>query len=177
MPDTKGNLYIYEAVALRNQYDAHVELLSSLINNPGRKAGTAGLRDGKETIKPADDYNPEAMEKVLRKLRERRLKLNHRLQSANFSVHLRFGNNYISIAEALETRKALQQEIQVLYGRVLDSAYTTVIHKEERDITDRSRFGFTQSYRLYRNALNRLRRLENAIHQANHTNTVDFKDE
>ena len=177
MPDQKGNLYIYEAVALRNQYDAHMDFLTSLVDGNHGQYTKAAAREGKETIKPADDFNPDAMEKILKKLRERRLKLNHRLQSANFTVRLKLENHDISIAEALETRKALQQEIRMLYTRAGNGAYTTVIHKEERDIVDRPRYGFAETYQQYRDALTRLRRLENAIHEANHTNTVDFKDE
>ncbi len=37
MPDKKGNLYLYEAIELRNEYDRHVELLEGIVGGESSK--------------------------------------------------------------------------------------------------------------------------------------------
>lgn len=48
MTDKKRNLYLYEAIELRNEYDRHVELLQSLLGEPAKKRGLFNETD--------DDY-------------------------------------------------------------------------------------------------------------------------
>ena len=38
MPDKKGNLYLYEAIELRNEFDRHVELLEGFLANLQKNA-------------------------------------------------------------------------------------------------------------------------------------------
>ena len=83
----------------------------------------------------------------------------------------------ISIAEALELRKNIIEDIETVENRTTTAAYCTVIHKEERDITEQPKYSFKDSYEKYLNTVERLRKIENLIHTANHINTVKFKDE
>ena len=83
----------------------------------------------------------------------------------------------IPIAEALELRKNLISDLDVISQRVLDSAYTRIIHKEERDIVHEPRHRFKESYEEFQNTLKKLRNLVIKIHKANHAYCVNFKDE
>ena len=42
----------------------------------------------------------------------------------------------MSLTEALETRKALNDRLGELHTQVVDSAYERILHKEERDIVE-----------------------------------------
>src|SRR4030067_2538253 len=105
MPNTKGDLYIHEAVALRNEYDNHIGLLKKLLSEPEGKRGGLLSRDTGETRQPVEDFNQANFEDMLKKLQTKRLKLNQEIQTANFTTKFDFEGNSASIAEALEIRK------------------------------------------------------------------------
>jgi len=44
MPDKNGNLYLYEAIELRSEYDRHVELLGGLLGEPSRNRAASSLK-------------------------------------------------------------------------------------------------------------------------------------
>lgn len=177
MPDQKGNLYIHEAVALRNEYDNHIGLIKKLLLEPGEKKSGFLSRGEDEIKQPVEEFKQADFEDILKRLQTKRLKLNQEIQAANFTTKVDFEGGPISIAEALEVRKGVKTDIHLLSAKTAESAYNTVIHKEERDITDRPRHSFKKLYAEYLDALKRLRRLEGMIHIANHGNTVNFKDE
>ena len=171
------NLYIFEAIALRDEYDSHIKLLQNILNEPeGRKGGFL-IHDSVEKKTPVDDFQPDEYEEALKKLRTKRLKLNQEIQAVNFNSKFDFEGENISIAEALEIRKNLRYEIDTLSAKTVESAYSVVIHKEERDIVNMPRYSFKGSYSDFQKIIKRLRKLERAIHIANHNTTVAFKDE
>lgn len=177
MPDEKNNLYLHEAVLLRSEYDRHISLLQGLLKSPEEKRGGFLSRDDSEMKKPADDFNQKELEETLKKLQVKRMMLNQEIQCANFAVKISFEGENISIAQALEMRKAIMEDAGRMAARVNESACIIVIHKEERDIVEKPRFAFSESYGEYRKLIRRLRGIETLIHQANHVNTVSFKDE
>jgi hypothetical protein len=174
MPDSKNNLFIFEAVSLRDQYDAHIALLQNLLEVP---VSQDRFSNDSETKKNAEGFDQKQIETTLKKLQVKRLKLNQEIQTANFTVKIGYEGENISIAEALGVRKALRTNINELTARVNDAAFHTVIHKEERDIVSKSRYSFSESYSEFLEEISKLRKLEGLIHTANHTNTVAFKDE
>lgn len=175
MPDKKRNLYLYEAIELRNEYDRHVELLQSLLGEPTKKRGLFSEND--EEKEAAADFNQKEIEERLKILQTKRVKLNQEIQKANFETEVEFGGKKIRISEALEIRKNLLADIKAAGARVEKSSYRRVIHKEGRDIVQEPRHKFTETYRDYQDNLLQLRRLVNQIHAANHLATVSFKDE
>jgi hypothetical protein len=177
MPDEKGNLYIHEAVALRKEYDSHISMLQGLVTESGGKKGSFLSRDDSEMKRPVDDFNQADFEDTLKKLQTKRLKLNQEIQAANFNTKIEFEGDSISIAEALEIRKSVIAEIKAAASKTNESAFSTVIHKEERDIIEKPRYPFKKSYIEFLEAVRRLRKIEGLIHTANHKNTVTFKDE
>ncbi len=177
MPDQNGNLYLFEAIELRKEYDFLIKLIENLTGESHRKR-EGFLRNNDDEIKePVSDFNLEKMEEQLKKVHTKRIKLNQAIQRANFDIQLDYDGEKVSIAEALEIRKKLLTDKEVLAERVKNSAYKKIIHKEERDIVQEPKQSFTESYREFQNVLKKLRQLITQIHIANHQYTVTFKDE
>ena len=176
MPDKKGNLYLYEAIELRNEYDRHVELLEGLLGVESSKKRRLFDNDdeGKE---PAPDFDLKETEDMLRKLQTKRVKLNQEIQKTNFGTQIEHEGNGISLAEALEVRKNLLGDVKALAARVEKSSYRCVIHKEGRDIVQEPRHRFIETYKEYQESLRPLRGLVPPIHAANHSAIVVYKDE
>jgi len=176
MPDKKGNLYLFEAIELRNEFDRHIKLLENLIeeNNAPRERF---LSDTEEEKKPVDEFNCQEIEQVLKNLQTKRVKLNQAIQVANFNHQVQFDDEKISIAEALEIRKRISADLSAESKRVVQSAYKRIIHKEERDIIHEPRQRFNESYDQYLNSLQKLRKLIVQIHTINHEGIVNFKEE
>ena len=177
MPDEQGNLYVFEAVELRNEYDRHIKLLEKVLEGEESQRERMFGRAEHEEKTPVAGFDPHEIEARLKKLQTKRVKLNQAIQISNFESQIEYQGEQVSLAEALELRKNLLADLTALNQRVQDSAYKRVIHKEERDIEHEPRHGFAQSYEEYLTKLRTLRLLITRIHRANHTNTVKFKDE
>jgi hypothetical protein len=175
MPEKKGNLYLYEAIELRSEYDRHIGLLESLMGEPSKKRGL--FKDDDEDKEPVTDFDQKKIEERLKKLQTKRVKLNQEIQKTNFDTQVEYKGEKISVAEALEIRKNLLEDIKAIAERVENSSCRRVIHKEERDIVQEPRHKFGESYKEYQNNLQQLRELVNRIHVVNHIATVNFKDE
>ena len=175
MVNRKGNLYLYEAIELRNEYDRHIGLLQGLLGEYSKRRGL--FKDDEEDKEPATDFDLRETEGMLKKLQTKRVKLNQKIQETNFEAKIDSEGEHISIAEALVLRKNLLADLNGVSARVERSSYRRVIHKEERDIYQEPRHKFEDTYKEYRKCLQQLRRLVNQIHAVNHTASVKFKDE
>lgn len=174
MPDKKDNLYLFEAIELRNEYDKHIRLMENLLTDKERREF---YRSDEEEKTPTDDFDLNKFQEKLKKLQTKRVKLNQAIQAANFTTTFEFEGEKITLAEALEIRKNLITESGVLSERVKEAAYKRIIHKEERDIIRNTVHSFTESYEQYKNSLKKLRKLLSEIHILNHKRTVEFKSE
>jgi len=179
MADKKGNIYLYEAIELRNEYDSHIQLLEGLLGESTKKRGRSFFDDNDEDEgkEAAADFNHKEIEKRLKKLQTKRVKLNQVIQKTNFNTEIDYQGKKIGIAEALEVRKNLLADLKAIGLRVERSSFRRVIHKEGRDIVQEPRYKFADTYREYQDMLRQLRRLVTQIHTANHLVTVGFKDE
>lgn len=176
MPDKKGNLYLYEAIELRSEYDRHAEVLGGLLL--GESSKKRGLfHEDDENKDPAADFNQKEIEIILKKLQTKRVKLNQAIQKTNFDTQVEYDGSPISITEALEVRKNLLEDLKAIAARVEKSSYRRVIHKEGRDIVQEPRHKFTDTYKEYQDSLRNLRHLVTQVHAANHSATVVYKDE
>ena len=176
MPDNKGNLYLFEAIELRNEYDRHIKLLENLLEADDSKRDRF-LSDKEEEKEPVEEFNYQEIEQVLKNLQTKRVKLNQAVQVANFNHHVQFDGEKISIAEALEIRKSILSDLSAESKRVVNSAYKRIIHKEERDIIHEPKQMFKESYDQYIKSLQKLRNLIIQIHTINHEGIVSFKEE
>ena len=179
MPDKKGNLYLFEAIELRNEYDRHIKLIEKLTGVEYSKSKEIRfLRDGDDEEKePAAGFERKVFEEKLKKLQTKRIKLNQAIQIANFETEIEYNGEKISISEALDVRKSLISDHEAISRRVAESAYKRIIHKEERDIVREPEHAFKDTYEDFQNNLKKLRQLINQIHIANHQAVVQFKDE
>lgn len=176
MADKKRNLYLYEAIELRSEYDNHIALLGELLGGSAQKR-TGFFDKDDENKDPAADFNQEEIRNTLKKLQTKRVTLNQEIQKTNFNTQIAYEGSQISISQALEVRKNLLNDIKAIAARVEKSSYRRVIHKEGRDIVQEPRHRFTEVYREYQDSLRQLRRLVTQIHAANHSAIVKFKDE
>lgn len=176
MPDSNDNLYLYEALELRKAYDRRIALLERFFKDQSENSWTGFRhnREGEHKI-PVSGFDKTAMEKNLKSLQIRRVKLNQEIQKANFDHTVEYKGESVNLAEALEIRKNLLAELELLSGRVERAAYKRIIYKEKRDIEQAPRYDFEKSYNLYNDTLDRFRLLVTAIHAANHESTVAFK--
>lgn len=174
MPDKKEKLYLFEAIELRNEYDRHIELLLGLTDV---KKERFSLSDEDENKEPSNEFDQKEIEKKLKKLQTKRLKLNQEIQITNFQVKINFKGEEISLTEALEVRKNLLSDIEAISRRVQNSSFKSIIHKEERDIIKEPRHSFKKTYDEFQNIIKSLRTIVNHIHIANHTSVVKFKEE
>lgn len=177
MPDEKGNLYLFEAIELRSEYDRHLKLLEQLVDGEQTKRERLFAAREEEEREPSAGFEPQHVAELLKKLQTKRVKLNQAIQAANFTAQIEFQGEQISLAEALEIRKNLLTDVTAISQRVANAAYKRIIHKEERDIVHEPKQPFGQTYAEFQAALRKLRQLLTQIHRANHATLVNFKDE
>ena len=177
MPDSRGNLFLFEAILLRNEYDRYVKLLEKLIDGEQKSSeGFFRTRD-EEKREPALGFNQKEIEEELVKIKVKRIKLNLAIQTANFKYQIDYQGEKISIAEALEVRKNLLTDIESASQRATDSAFKRIIHKEERDIIHEPKYPFKQSYDVFCENLKKLRTLIILIDNVNYKSMVNFREE
>lgn len=177
MPNEKGHLYLFEAVELRNEFDRHVKLLKHVLDEDRGKSNSF-LRSSEDELKEAAaDFHPKELEDELKKIQTKRVALNQAIQEANFTQRISYDGKEISIAEALEVRKSLLADLDLMTDKIRNSAYKRIIHKEERDIVHEPKHSFPEVYDEFKKKIAELRDLVNKIHLANHTNEVRFREE
>ena len=145
MPDKKNNLFIYEAIELRQEYDKHIKVLENLIEEKRGKRDFLSREE--DELRPAKDFDVKLIQEKLQKLQTKRVKLNQELQLTNLKTTLNYDGNEITLSEALEIRKNLIKEITILSDKLNKSAYVKIIHKEGRDIIKEPKQKFKE--RLY----------------------------
>lgn len=177
MPNESGHLYLFEAMELRHDYDRHIKALETIVGAKSKHDRLFSTREEEDDREPADDVDLTVLQQTLKAMQSKRVKLNQAIQKANFNYEIDYEGDKISLAEALEVRKALLSDHETLSQRLSSSAYKRIVHKEERDIVRASKYPFHITYPEFQTALKKLRQLLIQIHQANHRQTVDFRDE
>jgi hypothetical protein len=177
MAKLKDDLLLHQALELRASWDKQIALLKTVFESGKVKRDMFSLRSESDMRDYDDDFDYKATEETLKVLETKRVKLNQAIQLCNFSSTFPYGGENISLAEALEMRKALMADLEALSGRCSKSAFKEIVHKEERDIVYRPRQFFKETWKEYLNRLEALRELNNLIHAQNHTVLVKFKDE
>lgn len=172
------NLKLFEAVELRTEYDRFIRLYEELLGVLNNKRDRLfSVSNDDEDKKPAAGFNPKDVEETLKSYQSKKVKLNQAIQAANFTNKIEFDGETITLAEALENRKNLKAELENNQKRVILSAYEKVIHKEERDILLKPAHDYSESYEAFKKNGKKLRMLITAIHSANHSVEVEYKDE
>lgn len=178
MADHTRNLFMYEALELRAEYDARIKTLKDCLPEARQSRRAFSFeRDERSALRPAPGFSTASVKERLRGLETRRRKLNTAIQEANFAHRFSHGGEEISLAEALETRKALNERIGELHTQVVSSAYERVIYKEDRDIVEPNEVSYADSDAELDRARLEFRQLNRAIRAASHAVTVAYRDE
>ena len=178
MPNANKKLRLFEALELRAEYDARIKTLRDCL--PESREGRSRLsllRTEEGFYRPAPDFDVAKAREELRKLERRRRKLNSAIQQANFERRITFHGDTISLHEALEIRKGLNEQLGELHSQVVKAAYQRVIYKEGRDIVEPSDMSYSEAVKQLEAARRDFRELNREIRKASFDTPVDFQDE
>lgn len=178
MKEKKKPLYLYEALELRSEYDARIKTLKDCL--PESKQTRARIsfgRDDEGVHRASPDFDAVSARKELRKTEVKRRKLNSSIQKANFNHVIDFHGDSVSLAEALEIRKALNEQIGELHNQVVGSSYEKVIYKEGRDIIEENEISYQAAVKNLEEARLSFRELNRKLRRASFETLVEFQDE
>ncbi len=174
----KTQLYLYEALELRSEYDGRIKTLKDCLPETRQNRDRFSFsKDDDGKSRPSPDFDLGEVREKLRKMEFKRRKLNSAIQQTNFSYRIDFGGESITLNEALEVRKVLNEKIGELHVQVVNSAYQRVIYKEGRDIVEENEITFTESLQNLEEARLAFRELNRKLRLASFEDRVDFKDE
>lgn len=178
MEDKKRALYLYEALELRSEYDARIKTLKDCLpeSKQNRDRFSFG-RDDEGIRRASSDFDAVSARKELRKIEIKRRKLNSSIQKANFNHLIDFHRDSINLSEALEMRKALNEQIGELHNQVVSSSYQKVIYKEGRDIVEESEISYKDAVKNLEEARLAFRELNRKLRLSSFETLVDFQDE
>lgn len=178
MPDSKNKLYLYEAIELRAEFDARIKTLKDCLPESKRNRSRLPFgRDEDSIQRPAPDFDVDAARKTLSNIEFKRRKLNSAIQKANFDHSMELDGETISLNEALELRKAVNEQIGELHSQVLSAAYQRVIYKEGRDIVEENDVSYAESVERLEQRRLAFRKLNRRIRKAAFDIVVEFQDE
>jgi len=110
-------------------------------------------------------------------LEVKRRKLNSAIQKANYETSIECDGQSMNILEALDLRKAFNRRLGELVEQLADSAYETVIYKEDRDIVESSDLSYAECSDGLEQARLSFRMLNRKLRWASFETQVDFRDE
>ena len=176
MTEARKTVKLYEALELRAEYDGRIKTLRDCLPESRQNRGLFS-RDNDSSRRPAPGFSLSGARDQLRALEFKRRKLNAAIQRANFEHRLEHEGDDLSLTEALETRKALNERLGELHTQVVDSAYERVLHKEERDIVEENELPYEDCLTRLDEARVEFRRLNRRIRAASFEVEVEFADE
>ena len=178
MSDKKNNIYLYEAIELRAEYEARITTLKSLLPEARENRDRFSFRRDDETkYRPVANFSVDEMREELRKLENKKRKLNNAIQYANFENHITVSGQEMNLAEALELRKSVNVQIGELNTQLVSSAYERVIYKEGRDIVESPDIEFPKIQKALEEKRLLFRELNRKLRDASCKIVIDFKDE
>ncbi len=178
MPDANNRLYLYEALELRAEYDARIKTLKECLPEARQNRNRLSfVRDEGSMYRPSPEFNMAEVRDQLRGLEVKRRKLNSAIQQTNFQNQVQFRGDTLTINEALEIRKGLNERIGELHTQVVNSAYQRVIYKEGRDIVEPNELSYAGCVRSLEEARLAFRELNRKLRAVSFEIVVDFRDE
>jgi len=174
----KKKLYLYEALELRSEYDARIKTLRDCLPETRQNRDRISFtREEEGRRRPSPDFDLAEARKNLRNLEFKRRKLNAAIQETNFKNRIDFSGESMSLNEALEMRKGLNERIGELHTQVVKSAYQRVIYKEGRDIVEENEVTYAEAVKNLDTARLTFRDLNRQLRRASFGAVVDFQDE
>jgi hypothetical protein len=178
MPDAINRLYLYEALELRAEYDARIKTLKECLPEGRENRNRLSFRRDEDSMyRPSPEFNVAEVRDQLRKLEFKRRKLNSAIQQTNFQNQVQFRGDTLTLNEALEIRKGLNDRIGELHTQVVSSAYQRVVYKEDRDIVEPNELSYAVCVRNLEEARLAFRELNRKLRAVSFEIVVDFRDE
>ena len=177
MKDKKKTLYLYEALELRSEYDARIKTLKDCLPESKQNRDSFSFTRDDGIRRPSPDFDVASARKDLRKIEIKRRKLNSSIQRANFNHFITFNGDSINLSEALEMRKALNEQIGEFHNQVVTSSYQKVIYKEGRDIVEENEISYADAVKNLEQARLAFRELNRKLRLASFETLADFQDE
>ena len=177
MKDKTKTLYLYEALELRSEYDARVKTLKDCLPESKQNRDRFSFTRDDGMRRPSPDFDVASARKDLRKIEIKRRKLNSSIQRANFNHLINFNGDSINLSEALEMRKALNEQIGEFHNQVVTSSYQKVIYKEGRDIVEENEISYADAVKNLEQARLAFRELNRKLRLASFETLADFQDE
>jgi len=177
MKDKKKTLYLYEALELRSEYDARIKTLKDCLPESKQNRDSFSFTLDDLIRRPSPDFDVASARKDLRKIEIKRRKLNSSIQRANFNHFITFNGDSINLSEALEMRKALNEQIREFHNQVVTSSYQKVIYKEGRDIVEENEISYADAVKNLEHARLAFRELNRKLRLASFETLADFQDE
>lgn len=176
MAESNKQLLLHEAIALRHEYDERIKFWQGFAGEDAERNRFLSV-EREEKKEPAKGFKLSDTEDELKKVQSKRVKINQEIQKANYNTQIEFLGEIISLAEALEIRKNLKKDAELLQAQAHKAAYKIIIHKEERDIAHEPKHDYAETRDKYLALLKNLRHLEGQLHEANHKTLVGYRDE
>jgi len=177
MKDKKKTLYLYEALELRSEYDARIKTLKDCLPESKQNRDRFSFTRDDGMRRPSPDFDVASARKDLRKIEIKRRKLNSSIQRTNFNHFINFNGDSINLSEALEMRKALNEQIGEFHNQVVTSSYQKVIYKEGRDIVEENEISYAEAVKNLEQARLAFRELNRKLRLASFETLADFQDE
>jgi hypothetical protein len=170
-------LKLYEALELRSELDARIKTIKDCL--PETRQNRSRLLSFREdgNRRPSPDFDIAAERKRQKRLELRRRKLNAAIQQANFRHRVEHDGESMTLSEALEVRKVLNEAIGELHGQLVDAAWQRVIYKEDRDIVEESELSYAEAAERLETARLAFRSLNRQLRAASFEVSVAFEDE
>ena len=177
MKKKRKNLYLYEALELRSEFDARIKTLKDCLPETKQNRDRFSFTRDEGIRRPSPDFDAVSARKELRKLEIKRRKLHNSIQKANFSHAIDFNGDSVTLNEALEIRKALNEQIGELHDQVVRSSYQKVIYKEGRDIVEENEISHEDAVKNLEEARLSFRDLNRKLRRASFETLLEFQDE
>ena len=177
MTEARKTIRLYEALELRGEYDARIKTLRDCLPDSRKNRDLFSRREDDFSRRPPAGFSVSGARDQLRALEFKRRKLNAAIQRANFEHRIEHGGDDLSLTEALDTRKALNDRLGELHTQVVDSAYERVLHKEERDIVEENELPYDDCRTRLDEGRVEFRRLNRQIRAASFEVEVEYADE
>jgi len=176
MADQGERLKLYEALELRAELEARIKAVRDCLPEvrKNRDRFYSLREDGNR--RPSPDFDPAAARERLKRLELRRRKLNTAIQQANFQHRVEHDGEPMTLSEALEARKRLNESIGELHAQLVASAWQRVIYKEDRDIVEENEVSYAECSERLEAARLAFRSLNRGLRAASFGVTVDFRD-
>ena len=177
MKEKKKTLYLYEALELRSEYDARIKTLKDCLPESKQNRDRFSFTRDDGIRRPSPDFDVASARKDLRKIEIKRRKLNSSIQRTNFNHFITFNGDSINLSEALEMRKALNEQIGEFHNQVVTSSYLRVIYKEGRNIVEENEISYADAVKNLEQARLAFRELNRKLRLASFETLADFQDE